>query len=284
MSNTSNNNVSNWLQDGTTVPEHGQVTTFIVRPEVSFEDAYKLAIKACNQYEDANARKAVANAMLVRLIRENDSISIERKIEIINALKSAPFNIGEIGPDQTFTISGQRVTLKDLFAQHHKEGEANYDALAIALGIKKPEQVVDDQTEREEPEEETTTTDDIEVQIINGPDTDEAKKKDGHWYDWFLEKTFGVQNWIWTVAVVGVLGYFGFRKGGWFNKEKKTATTTSTGTGSTTDVPVYNDTPKVEHDIISATEITNLIASNAGGRVRTTATSDFQILPTIRDR
>ena len=82
-------------------------------------------------------------------------------------------------------------------------------------------------------------------------DQAEAKKKDGKWYDWFLEDTLGIPNWLWTLAVVGVLGYFGFRKGGWFNKDKKRSTLSSvtpsipglpdtpTGGGITTDIPTY---------------------------------------------
>ena len=94
------------------------------------------------------------------------------------------------------------------------------------------------------------------------------------------------QEWIWWVlgiAVAAVLGYFGFRKGGWFNKDKKKTTTTTNsntntntntneGTGNTNidtnagntdaNAGANNDTLSSSGRLYSSQEVNDAIAAN----------------------
>lgn len=109
------------------------------------------------------------------------------------------------------------------------------------------------------------------------------------------------QEWIWWVLgiiVVAVLGYFGFKDGGWFNKEKKKTTTvasntnensntntnTNEGTGNTntgtntgntntgnadTNTGTNNDTLASSGRLYSAKEVNDAIAANAQNIINT---------------
>ena len=68
------------------------------------------------------------------------------------------------------------------------------------------------------------------------------------------------QEWIWWVLgilAVAVLGYFGFRKGGWFNKDKKKTTTTDSNTNENTNTNTNEGTGNTNTDTNTGNTDTN---------------------------